>query len=154
MLLRRDQLDQGLDDEIGYHVDTKAEENIAKGMTPQEEHVRAARTGEWLKTLVQGVRFGVRILRKSPGFAITTRLTLSLGLAATVAIFEFVDSALIRPLPYPNPSRLMGVFETSPLGGEQMAYSYPNYLDLERANSVFASIAAVAVAPSETLSPD
>ena len=87
------------------------------------------------------IKFAFRQLRKSPGFAITTILTLSLGIAATVAIFGFVDSALIRPLPYPSPSRLMRVFETFPLGGRG-GYSYPNYFDLERSNRVFASIAA------------
>ncbi len=69
-------------------------------------------------------------------------LTLSLGIASTVAIFGFVDSALIRPLPYPDLSRLMGVFKTSPLAGQQLGYSYPDYLDLVRSNRVFASIAA------------
>jgi macrolide transport system ATP-binding/permease protein len=97
------------------------------------------------------IKFSFRQLRKSPGFAITTILTLSLGLAATVAIFGFVDSALIRPLPYPNPSRLMRVFETSPLGGRG-GYSYPNYLDLERSNRVFASIAAYDVREDFVLS--
>jgi macrolide transport system ATP-binding/permease protein len=95
----------------------------------------------WVATLVQDIRFGARILRKSPGFAITTILTLSLGIAAAVAIFDFVDSALLQPLPYPNSARLMGVFETSRLSGERMGYSYHNYLDMDRANSVFASTA-------------
>ena len=85
----------------------------------------------WLQSVLQDLRFSARILRKSPGFAITTVLTLSLGIAAAVAIFGFVDSALVRPLPYANPARLMGVFETYPAGG-MSGYSYPNYLDLER----------------------
>src|SRR5487761_824945 len=95
-----------------------------------------------METLWQDLRYGLRTIAKSPGFAVTIILTLSLGIAATVAIFGFVDSALIRTLPYPNPSRLMGVFKTSPLGGQQLGYSYPDYLDLVRSNSVFASIAA------------
>jgi len=106
-----------------------------------KKQVLTARTTAWLETLVQDVRFGARILCKSPGFAITTILTLSLGIAAAVAIFGFVDSALIQPLPYPNSSRLMGVFETSPLSGQRMGYSYLNYLDMDRANSVFVSTA-------------
>jgi predicted permease len=106
-----------------------------------KKQVRTARTTAWLETLVQDVRLGARILCKSPGFAITTILTLSLGIAAAVAIFGFVDSALIQPLPYPNSSRLMGVFETSPLSGQRMGYSYLNYLDMDRANSVFVSTA-------------
>jgi macrolide transport system ATP-binding/permease protein len=101
----------------------------------------AARMSASLQILLQDLRFSARILRKSPGFAITTILTLSLGIAAAVAIFGFVDSALIRPLPYANPARLMGVFETYPAGG-MSGYSYPNYLDLERSNRVFDSIGA------------
>lgn len=88
------------------------------------------------------IKFAFRQLRKCPGFAATTILTLSLGLAAAVAIFSFVDSALIRPLPYADLSRLMGVFKTSALGGERLGYSFPDYLDLERFNRVFASTAA------------
>src|ERR1700679_461980 len=102
----------------------------------------AARFRAWLETLIQDVRFSARILRKSPGFAITTILTLSLGIAAAVAISGFVDSALLQPLPYPSSARLMGVFETSRLSGERMGYSFHNYLDMDRANSVFASTAS------------
>jgi macrolide transport system ATP-binding/permease protein len=100
------------------------------------------RSRAWLETLVRDLQFGARILRKSPGFAVTTILTLALGIAASVAIFGFVDSALLQPLPYPNSSRLMGVFETSRLSGERMGYSYHNYLDMDRANNVFATTAA------------
>ena len=92
--------------------------------------------------VLQDLRYSWRGLRRSPGFAITTILTLSLGIAATVAIFGFVDSALMRPLPYPNISRLMGVFKTTQLGSQHAGYSYPDYLDLMRANRVFSSIAA------------
>src|ERR1700733_10871152 len=91
----------------------------------------AARFRAWSETLAHDLRFGARILRKSPGFAITTILTLSLGIAAAVAIFGFVDSALLQPLPYPNSSRLMGVFETSRQSGERMGYSFHNYLDMD-----------------------
>ena len=93
--------------------------------------------------LLQDFRYSLRGLCKSPGFAITTILTLSLGIAATIAIFGFVDSALIRPLPYPNPSRLVEVGETSPrIGPEMGRYSYLNYVDAERGNSSFESSAA------------
>jgi macrolide transport system ATP-binding/permease protein len=106
------------------------------------------RLGRWfhrmfrLESLAQDLRVGVRMLRKSPGFAVTAILTLSLGITATVAIFGFVDSALIRPLPYPNPSRLVGVFETTQRGSQYSGYSYPNYVDMTRANRVFATVAA------------
>jgi predicted permease len=114
----------------------------SENMTLIEERSREVWQWPGLESIWTDIRFAFRQLWKSPGFAITTVLTLSLGIAASVAIFAFVDSALIRPLPYPNPSRLVGVFETSPLGGRQLGYSYPNYLELERSNRVFASIAA------------
>jgi macrolide transport system ATP-binding/permease protein len=96
-----------------------------------------------LESIWVDVRFAFRQLRKSPGFAVTTILTLSLGIAATTAIFGLVDSALIRPLPYPNPSQLVAVGEISPRVGQGMGgYSYLNYVDLERSNRVFASLAA------------
>ncbi|MGH9592220.1 MAG: ABC transporter permease, partial [Bryobacteraceae bacterium] len=157
-LFRRRKANQELDEELRDHIEEKAAEYVAMGMAPMagrrralvelggveqvKEQVRANWTGAWLDTVVQDAQFGVRMLRKSPGFAITTILTLALGIAGSVAIFGFVDAALIQPLPYPNPSRLMGVFKTSPLGGQQLGYSYPDYLDLERSNTVFASIAA------------
>jgi macrolide transport system ATP-binding/permease protein len=89
------------------------------------------------------IQYALRVLKKSPGFAITTMLTLSLGVAATVAIFGFVDAALIRPLPYPDSSRLVAVGETHLRGsGKLGGYSYLNYLDVARANRSFASSAA------------
>jgi macrolide transport system ATP-binding/permease protein len=111
-------------------------------VTQMEE--RSPEVWQWpeLESIWTDIRFALRQLRKSPAFAITTILTLSLGIAAAIAIFGFVDLALIRPLPYPNPSRLMAVSETSPLGGQQIGYSYLNYLDLQRFNSSFVSIAA------------
>jgi macrolide transport system ATP-binding/permease protein len=91
---------------------------------------------------MQDLRIALRMLPKSPGFAITSILTLSLGIAAALSIFAFVDSALIRPLPYPNPSRLVGLFETTELGDPNAGYSYPNFLDMARASTSFSAIAA------------
>ena len=62
--------------------------------------------------LVQDLRYAFRQLRKSPGFACTAVLILALGIGASVAIFGFVDAALIKPLPYPNPNRLVDVTES------------------------------------------
>ena len=68
------------------------------------------------ESLWQDLRFALRQLRKNPGFALTAILILTLGIAASVAIFSFVDAALIRPLPYQNPSRLVILYETNALG--------------------------------------
>ncbi|MGH9729536.1 MAG: ABC transporter permease [Candidatus Acidiferrales bacterium] len=95
-----------------------------------------------MNSLLQDIRYALRMLRKSPGFTTVAVITLALGIGATVAIFGFVDSALIRPLPYPDLSRLMAVFKTTQLGSQHAGYSYPDYLDLQCFNTVFASIAA------------
>jgi predicted permease len=94
-----------------------------------------------LEGLTQDFRFAIRQLRKNPIFAVTAVFTLALGLCATIAIYAFVDAALIRPLPYSNPSRLVGVFETVAMF-PRSNLSYADYLDWKRLNRVFSSLAA------------
>jgi predicted permease len=94
-----------------------------------------------IHSLLQDGRFAVRQLRKSPGFAFTAITTLALGMAASVAIFAFVDAALIKPLPYSNPSRLVGVFERVE-AFPQSNLSYADYLDWKKLNTVFSSLSA------------
>jgi macrolide transport system ATP-binding/permease protein len=91
--------------------------------------------------LRQDIRFAVRQLRKSPAFTGTAVCTLALGMCASVAIFAFVDASLIKPLPYADPSRLVGVFERVPMF-PQSNLSYADYLDWKKMNTVFTSLAA------------
>jgi predicted permease len=84
-------------------------------------------------------RFSIRQLRSSWAFTGTAITVLALGVAASVAIFAFVDAALIKPLPYRDPSRLVGVFGSIPLF-DQSNLSIPDYLDFEKLNSVFSSL--------------
>jgi len=121
-LLHRRELDRELDDELAYHLESKTEDNIAKGMTPEEarrsaridlggveqakERVRSERTGAWLETFLQDFRFGLRVLRKSPGFTAAVVLTLGLGIGGATAIFSTLQTALLQPLPFPSPDRL------------------------------------------------
>ena len=95
--------------------------------------------GFGFESVLQDIRFGLRQLRKNPGFAATTVLILTLGIGASVAIFSFVDAALIKPLPYKNPSRLVVLFESIPLG-PRFHLSYLDYLDWKRENTVFQSL--------------
>ena len=88
---------------------------------------------------LQDFRYALRQLRKSPGFALTAVLVLTLGMCASVAIFAFVDAALIKPLPYPNPNRLVFVTESVPMI-PLANLSYPDYLDWKRLNQVFSSM--------------
>ena len=94
-----------------------------------------------MENLLQDVRYALRKLRKSPGFAATAILILSVGIGASTAIFGFVDAALIRPLPYANPSRLVDVAESSTLFPRNNI-SYYNFLDWKRMNRVFSSFDA------------
>jgi predicted permease len=81
----------------------------------------------------------LRQLRKTPGFAFTSILILAMGVCASVSIFGFVDAALIKPLPYPNPTRLVDVTESAPMF-PRADLSYPDYLDWKRLNQVFSSM--------------
>ena len=87
------------------------------------------------------VRFALRQLRKSPGFTITAVCTLALGFCASLAIFAFADAAFLRPLPFRDPGRLVGVYETVPMF-PRSNLSHLDYLDWKRLNSVFSSLAA------------
>lgn len=87
----------------------------------------------------QDIRYALRQLRKTPGFAFTSILILAMGVCASVSIFGFVDAALIKPLPYPNPTRLVDVTESAPMF-PRADLSYPDYLDWKRLNQVFSSM--------------
>jgi predicted permease len=94
-----------------------------------------------LESMLQDLGFALRQLRKNPGFAVTAILVLALGIAASVAVFAFVDAALLQPLPYQNPSRLMVAYETTNACRE-CNLSYPDYLDWKNTNTVFNSFEA------------
>jgi len=89
--------------------------------------------------LLQDLRYALRQLRKSPGFAGTAIVVLGLGICASVSIFAFVDAALIKPMPYPSPNRLVLVTENAPMF-PVANLSYPDYLDWKRLNQVFSSM--------------
>ncbi|MGA9882681.1 MAG: ABC transporter permease [Candidatus Acidiferrales bacterium] len=159
LLLHRPELDQQLDDEIAYHIEAKTEENIAKGMRPDEarraarlelggveqvkESVRAARVGAWLDTLLQDLRFGLRMLRRSPGFAAVAILTLALGIGASTAIFSLVDVVLFRPLPIAHPNQVVRLTGGNEKDVSRYGFmSFPAYLELRDRASAFSSMAA------------
>src|SRR5579885_1746486 len=94
-----------------------------------------------MENLLQDIRYALRQLRKSPGFAVTAILVLTLGIGASTAIFGFVDAALILPLPYRDPSRLMDVTESAAMF-PRANLSYPDFVDWKRQNQVFSSLDA------------
>ena len=94
--------------------------------------------------LLQDVRFATRQLRKSPGFATTTMLTLALGIGATTAIFSLVNTVLLRPLPFPEPDSLMWVSQLDQsigVPGISESLSYPDFFDWRAQNHSFAAMA-------------
>lgn len=144
-----------LADELDSHLQMHVDDNIRAGMSPEQarreailklggveptkEAWRDRSTVPLVENLLRDIRFATRQLRKNPGFTATAILMLSLGVCASVAMFAFVEAALIRPLPYRNPEQLVGVFESIPLF-PRSALSYPDYLDWKKLNTVFRSL--------------
>lgn len=91
--------------------------------------------------LTNDVRFGLRMIRKSPGFTTAAVLTLALGIGGTTAIFSFVDAVLLKPLPFPHSERILNVWEKPP-GGDRNGISTLNFLDWKNQNTVFTAMAA------------
>jgi putative ABC transport system permease protein len=94
-----------------------------------------------MNTLLQDIRFGLRMLLKSPSVSIVATIALALGIGANTAIFSVVNAVLLRPLPFPNPDSLVAVFETVPhLGRNRGSHSYPNFFDVRAQSTVFERI--------------
>ena len=145
---------QAFDDELESHLQLHTDDNLRAGMPLEDarrravlklggiEATREARRDQssvpFLEHLGQDLRFTVRHLVKAPGFATTAIATLALGLGAATAIYAFVDVALVRPLPYANPSRLVDVTERTP-EIPHANLSYADYLDWKRLNTVFSA---------------
>jgi predicted permease len=102
---------------------------------------RGHNAGVVMNTLLQDVRYALRVLARSPGFAAIAILTLALGIGANTALFSVVNGVLLNPLPYPHPQQLVAVYSRTPQFGES-SISYPNFLDWQRDNHTFAQLAA------------
>jgi macrolide transport system ATP-binding/permease protein len=142
-------------EEIESHVQMQTEDNLRSGMTPEQarreailklggvesakQAYRERSTIPYVETFLQDLRFAIRQHAKNPGFTCTAILMLALGLGISVAIFGFVDAALLKPLPYRDPSRLVNVTERVPLI-PRARLSYLDYLDWKKLNTVFSSM--------------
>ncbi|HEV8169022.1 MAG TPA: ABC transporter permease, partial [Pyrinomonadaceae bacterium] len=96
-----------------------------------------------MNTLIQDIRFGLRMLLKSPSVSIVATIALALGIGANTAIFSVVNAVLLRPLPFSNPDALVALFETDTQRGQiRGSHSYPNFFDMRAQNTVFERVAS------------
>ena len=95
-----------------------------------------------MNTLLQDIRFGLRMLLKSPSISIVATIALALGIGANTAIFSVVNAVLLRPLPFPDSDSLVSIFETDTQRGQQRgSHSFPNFFDLRTQNTVLEHVA-------------
>ena len=166
-LFRKQKLDNDLDEELRNHIDLAIEENQKRGMSEQEarrtalrefggvtqtrEAYRIRRGIPFLETLLQDLRYSLRRLRKSPGFAATAILTLALGIGATTGIFSVMNAVLLRSMPVPNPQQLvyLHVPTGQPFGARQTgisdtSFSQPVFEALRQDRRAFSEVMAFA----------
>jgi predicted permease len=150
---------ESLDQDIRDHLERETQDNISRGMTPEEarrqarlkfgnaelvkEDTRAVWVRPWLDAMRQDVRYAFRTLRKNPGFAAVVILTLGFGIGINTATFSIVNAVLIRPLGFAEPERLVALHEhLSGFDLEANPFSPPDFLDLERDQQSFEGVAA------------
>ncbi|HEY4765959.1 MAG TPA: ABC transporter permease [Candidatus Sulfotelmatobacter sp.] len=154
ILFGRERFASELDEEMAFHRAQVEKEFVANGMTAEDARYAAMRqfgnatklreqshqaVAFRVETVVEDLRFGLRQWTRNPGFALAAILILALGMGPSMAIFGFVDAALLEPLPYANPSQLMSVNESN-LESPRWPLSYPDYLDWQRQNKSFSSV--------------
>ena len=159
-MLRRERLDQDLDEELRAHLEMRAADNVAAGMSPgqarQEAQKRFGNTTllkedtrevdivGWLDEGARDFRHALRMLLRNPGFTVVAVLTLALGIGANTAIFSIINSVLLHPLPYHDPDNLVMVWESNSQHPKpHNTVSPPNFLDWQSRNTVFSSMAFV-----------
>jgi putative ABC transport system permease protein len=153
-MTRREKMLHELERDIREHIERETQDNIDRGMSPDEARFAAIRkfgnatrvaedTREvwkmvWVEQFFQDVKFGIRMLRKTPGFTLVAVLTLALGIGANTVMFSVINGLLLKPLPFRQPDRIVALNETETSPG-----TYPlsgaDYLDWQAQNSTFAT---------------
>ena len=158
--VRKKSWERDLADEFASHLQLHVEDNLRAGMHPQEarraallklggleqakESYRDRRSLPFLDTLWRDLAYAARVFRKNPGFTAVSVVTLALGIGANAGIFSVIDAALLKPVPFPEPDRLVLVFERDVLqaGGGPNIASLANFLDIEAQSRSFTAMAA------------
>lgn len=158
-LFRRSRVNHEIEAELRAHIEMRTDENLAAGMSPESarrdallrfgnpastrERVAAADAGLALESLHRDLRYAVRRLRRSPGFALTAILTLAVGIGASVVVFGVMNALILRPLDVANADRLTQIVHREQ-GYD--SHSYPDYLDLRARSHTFSDLAAFRIA--------
>ncbi len=157
-LLRKRRLDKELDGEILAHLELSEHDAIAAGRSPddarrealrdfggieqmKEDH-RDHRSVRWMENLLRDFRYGIGSLVRDPGFAAVTIGLVALGIGANSAMFTIVDAALLKPLPFPEPERMVRVWETPP--GSRNGTTTFTFLDWKHQTDVFEALSVEA----------
>jgi predicted permease len=167
-LVRRSK-EEDLDEEVQSHLRMATQERIEQGESAEQARTAALREfgnvglvkevtrdmwgWSWLETLLQDLRYGLRMLRKNPGFTAVAVLTLALGIGANSGIFSLLDQAILRALPVKDPGRLVVISDAEYTKGwstsdnQVMVYSYPHYKEVRDQIPLFDGVVARAHAP-------
>ncbi len=157
-LFRYGMVERELDEELRFHFEQQVEKYVRSGLTREEaarrcrlefgfvnevkEDCREARGVSFVETLFQDVRYGLRMLGRSPSFTAVAVLTLAVGIGVNTAMFSIFDAVLLRPLPFKNADRLLDMTEYSPGKVDNAGVPYPDYLVWKQENTVFEETAA------------
>ncbi len=157
---QRGEVKREIDEELRFHIEQRTAENLATGMAPDEaarearrrfgnlqsvrEECREARGASFGETTLHDIHFGLRMLRKNPGFTTVAVLTLALGIGACTAIFSVVNSVLLRPLPFQEPGRLVMLWEDpSGRGQDRNVVAGGEFGDWKAQNTTLENLAAI-----------
>jgi len=156
-LFRKEQLDAEMTEEMRAHIEMQTQENIKEGMKPEAARRAAARSfgameslketcrdqrgGRWIEDLFQDLRYGARMLLKTPGFTVVAVFTLALGIGADTAIFSAVNALVVQPLPYKDSRQIAQLLQTDERTGRSSVEISPaDFIDLKSQARAFEAI--------------